>query len=181
MEKHWFQYLATYQLSCFADRQSLRYSVHDTRGRKTYLTNFETANSLSLCKILDASPRADQPSEDEMKMVYGFIRNIREINKRELKTKKPFNPLFARWEIMDLGRYDKQLSSLTNLLAPITLPLGFLLLICCLANGILTEWQIFRDTSSVISFSGIAMFAALSPLLKIPHELGHALVARRLM
>ena len=179
MEKHWLQYLATLQLSCFADRQGLRYSVHDARGRKTYLTNFKTAHSLFVCKTVDASPRIDQPSDDAMKTAYGFLRNIREINKRELKTKKPFNPLFARWEILDLGRYDNQLSSLSNLLAPIILPLGFLLLFGSLAIGILTEWQIFRKTDSIISFSGIAMFAALSPLLKIPHELGHALTARR--
>ena len=179
MEKYWFQFLTTLQLSCFADQQKLRYSVHDTRGRKTYLTNFETAHSLFACKTLGDTPGAEQPSKDKLKTAYGFLRNIREINIRELKTKKPFNPLFARWEIMNLGKYDSQLSSLANLLASAVLPLGLLLLFSCLVIGILSEWQIFRETDSVISFSGIAMFAALSPLLKIPHELGHALVARR--
>ncbi|WP_368074281.1 site-2 protease family protein [Octadecabacter sp. SW4] len=53
------------------------------------------------------------------------------------------------------------------------------LFVVCIWLGLFSEWAILGAAAQAISLEGLATFALLSPFLKLPHELGHALVARR--
>ncbi len=155
----------------------MRYAVHEPRSGKIFLTNRTIATHLNALQRgqIDLA-MADQ---EDMAQVYGFIETVRSTSTAELTSKPPFNPLFIRWAGIDLGKHDPALARWAARLGPLVWPLFIGLLICCLGLGLISEWSILGAATQAISIEGLATFALLSPFLKLPHELGHALVARR--
>ncbi len=154
----------------------MRYAVHEGRSGKVFLTNraaAETLHQLQTGQFDDAT--ADK---DALQQVYGLVENMRAVTLAELTAKPPFNPLFIRWAGIDLGRYEGLLGRMAAFTAPLCWPVLCFLVLGCLALGLISEWAIMDSASQAISLQGIATFALLSPFLKLPHELGHAMVTR---
>lgn len=157
----------------------MRYAVEDRRYRRIFLTDREMASRiLSGQAISDGSQKDDLP-DDELRKLYGYVNNLRTMGTREANKSKPFNPLFMRLELMPLDRYAVSLKRLADWIAPLVLPAALLLIALVLWVGAQSGWRILDAGKSAFSLAGIATFAVVSPILKIPHELGHALTARR--
>lgn len=156
----------------------MRYVVRDQHDQKIYLTGENTATAL--CEVQHHLRNADsaKPNKETFALAFQFTEQIRRLGRAERSQFKPINPLFLRWEALDLGRFDGPLRRFAMSAMPVILVMIGLTFFACLALGAGSSWTIFEQSRSNISFSGLALFAVLSPFLKIPHELGHVLVAR---
>jgi putative peptide zinc metalloprotease protein len=156
----------------------MRYVVQDGHDQKIYLTGPDTAAALREVQHHMHSPGSAAPDKDTLALAFQFTEQVRRLGRAELSQIKPINPLFLRWEAIDLGRYDQPLRRLALRAIPASIALIALTFLICIILGAGSSWTIFDQSRANISFSGLALFAAISPLLKIPHELGHVLVAR---
>lgn len=176
MEDTWLHFLNGLEVSCFSSSEGMRYAVHEPRSGKIFLTNALIAGHLNVLQIGGVDPKSIDP--EELAQVYGFVETVRSTSVSDLTTKPPFNPLFIRWQGIYLGQFDTLLARWAGRLAPWVWPISGALFIFCIWLGLFNEWAILGEATRAISLEGLATFALMSPLLKIPHELGHALVAR---
>lgn len=154
----------------------MRYAVHDGRNGKVFLTNQAAARTLH--QIQTGKFDEATADQDALSQAYGLVERIRAVSLSELTSKQAFNPLFIRWAGIDLGRYEQSIGRMAAVAGPLCWPVFFALLVICLALGLISEWAILDSASQAISFEGIATFVLVSPFLKLPHELGHAMAAR---
>lgn len=155
----------------------MRYAVHEPRSGKIFLTNKTIAAQLTALKNRETDPaKLDQ---EALAKTYGFIETVRSAAESDLTTKPPFNPLFIRWKGIDLGRHDARIARWAARFGPFAWPVFIGLVLGCVILGLLSEWVIMGAATRSVSLEGLATFAVLSPFLKLPHELGHAMVARR--
>ncbi|MCF2872359.1 hypothetical protein L0664_14890 [Octadecabacter sp. G9-8] len=177
MENTWLHFLKDLEVSCFSSGDGMRYAVHEPRSGKIFLTNRTIAQHLNA--LQNGQTDLAVADQNEMAKVYGFIETVRNASTAELTAKPPFNPLFVRWKGLDLGKYDRPLARWAACLGPFVWPVFIGLFLCCLGLGVISEWAILGAATQMISIEGLATFALMSPFLKLPHELGHALAARR--
>ena len=156
----------------------MRYVVRDKHDQKIYLTGVNTATALREVQHHMHTFGSPQPDKNTLGLAFQFTEQIRRLGRAELSQLKPINPLFLRWEALDLGRFDGPLRRLALRFIPVCLALIAFTFLACLMSGAGSSWAIFDQTRDNINFNGLALFAAISPLLKIPHEFGHVMVAR---
>lgn len=156
----------------------MRYVVRDTHDQKMYLTGAYTAAALREVQLHMHTVDSAPPDKETLGLAFQFTEQVRRMGRTELSQIKPINPLFLRWELLDLGRFDVPLRQFSLRLIPICLALIALSLLICVALGVGSSWAIFDQARDNVSFNGLALFAVISPLLKIPHEFGHVMVAR---
>lgn len=176
MEISWFHFLADTDLRCFEERGTMRYSLHNQRSGKIYLLNAENARRINAIKQRPDALR--DYSEEELKETVGVLELIRNADRSEILNKKPFNPLFIRWGGINLAPHCQRLSRWSRAIAPVLWPCTALLCVLVIWLGTASEWQVTSGIGAAFSVEGLLLFAFITPFLKIPHELGHALVAR---
>lgn len=176
MENTWLHFLNDLEITCFFSADGMRYAVHEPRSGKIFLTNKAIATQLTALKNRETDP--SKIDQDALAKVYGFVETVRSASVADLTAKPPFNPLFIRWKGIDLGRYDVAIARWAARFGPFAWPLFVGLVFGCFLLGLISEWEILGAATRSISLEGLATFALLSPFLKLPHELGHAMVAR---
>ena len=154
----------------------MRYAVHDARSGKMFLSNRSTVETLK--KLQDGQLEDLSGDTEALSEAYGFVESVRAATVNELTATRAFNPLFIRWNGIDLSRYEPLLDRMAQVVSPLAWPIFSILAIGCLFLGLSSEWAIMNSAPNAISLQGIATFAILSPFLKLPHELGHAMVCR---
>jgi hypothetical protein len=176
MEIPWYHFLSDLNVSCFEERGHMRYALSNQRNGKIYLTNSENAKRILALK--DDPKNLKEYTEDELSETIGMLENIRNASRAELSQSKPFNPLFIRWAGINLLPHNDWMKRFAVWLAPLLWPITAILFMLVVFFGISNEWEILAGAQAAISLEGLAMFAAISPILKLPHELGHAVTAR---
>ncbi|MGB0902135.1 site-2 protease family protein [Halocynthiibacter sp.] len=118
--------------------------------------------------------------EDSTKEAYGFLHLIQSMRSTEILQKKPFNPVFASFPLMDIGPWQPRFTGLARALVSYGF-LGFLLLLGAFAVvlGARNDWAIMGAFSNAFSLEAILTFGLIAPVLKIIHEFGHVLAATR--
>ena len=154
----------------------MRYAIHDGRSGKMFLSNRSTVETLK--KLQDGQLEDLSGDTEALSEAYGFVESVRAATVNELTATRAFNPLFIRWNGIDLSRYEPLLDRMAQVVSPLAWPIFSILAIGCLFLGLSSEWAIMNSAPNAISLQGIATFAILSPFLKLPHELGHAMVCR---
>ena len=177
MEVSWFHFLKHLSVSQFETPDGGRYALLDERSSKIYLTNEDCAKTIRTLKAQGINA-LESMDEDILKQTIGIVEQIRTGVLKEKATERPFNPLFFRYDKINLTPYNPALKAWATRINLVIWPLTALLVCAVIFLGITTEWAILEAGRAVLSVEGLAIFAVMSPFLKIPHELGHALVAR---
>lgn len=176
MDLSWYHFLNDLDVSCFEERGRMRYALRNTRSEKIYLTDEENAARIIALK---ADPKAiDNYNEEELKATINIIEKIRTAAMNELIQKKALNPLFIRWAGINLQMHNAWMARWANRIARLIYPVVLILFSLAVFFATSSEWQIADGVQAALSLEGLALFAALSPILKIPHEFGHAFTAR---
>ncbi len=176
MEISWYRFLEDLDVHPFVERDTMRYALSNERNGKIYLTDQHTA--AQILAIKNDPKKVKRLDDGDLKNLLSIVEKIRVSDFEEASQKKPFNPMFIRWEGFPIARFNSQLKIWSEYAVRILPVFTAICIFSVLFLGFANEWSILGAASGSLSFQGLAIFAAISPLLKIPHELGHALVAR---
>lgn len=118
--------------------------------------------------------------EDSAKEAYGFLHLVQSMRNAERLQKKPFNPVFASFPLLDVGPWQASLQRLSQWLVSYRI-LAFLglLLIGAFILGTRNDWAIVGAFNNVFSLEALLTFGLIAPVLKVIHEFGHVLAATR--